>query len=83
VIKNTKVRYRSLDTVLCVLKFFEHIIEVGYYLNVSIACRTLFTMRVIVACQEKLFKTKNIGKNYLRSAITQERLNHLATIICY
>jgi hypothetical protein len=54
---------------------------VDCYPNISIAYRILFTMPVTVASAERSFSKLKLLKNYLRSKISQERLNGLA-ILC-
>jgi hypothetical protein len=50
------------------------------YPNISIAYRILFTMLVTVASAERSFSKLKLLKNYLKSAMSQERLNELATL---
>ena len=47
---------------------------------IIIAYRILFTVPVTVASAERSFSKLKLLKNYLRSAMSQERLNGLATI---
>jgi hypothetical protein len=49
------------------------------YPNVSIAYRVLLTIPVTVASAERSFSKLKLLRNYLRSTISQERLNGLAT----
>ena len=51
------------------------------YPNISIAYRILFTVPVTVALAERTFSKMKLLRNYLRSAMSQERLNGLA-ILC-
>ena len=51
------------------------------YPNVSIAYRILLTMPMTVASVEKSFSKLKLLKSYLRSSMSQERLNDLA-ILC-
>jgi hypothetical protein len=53
---------------------------VDCYPNASIAYSILFTVLVTVASVERSFSKLNLLKNYLRSPMTQERLNGLATL---
>ena len=46
--------------------------------NASIAYRILLTIPITVASAERSFSKLKILKNYLRSTMTQERLNGLA-----
>jgi hypothetical protein len=50
------------------------------YPNVVIAYRILFTIHVTVALAERSFSKLKLLKNYLRSVMSQERLNSLATL---
>jgi hypothetical protein len=65
---------------LSAMEIFEHIRDVDCYHNASIAYRILFTVHVIVASIERSFSKLKWLKNYLRSPMTQERLNGLATL---
>jgi hypothetical protein len=67
--------------ILSAMEIFEHVIYLDTYPNVSIAYRILFTMPVTVASAEKSFSKLKLLKNYLRSTMTQDRLNSLA-ILC-
>lgn len=61
-----------------VLEFVE---SVGCYQNVSIAYRILLTIHVTVASAERSFSKLKLLKSYLRSSMSQKRLNGL-TILC-
>jgi hypothetical protein len=61
-------------------EIFEFVREVDSYPNVVIAYRILFTMPVTVASAERSFSKLKLLKNYLRSVISQARLNGLATL---
>ena len=50
------------------------------YPNIAIAYRIFFTMPVTVASAERSFSKLKLLKNYLRSTMSQERLNGLATL---
>jgi hypothetical protein len=54
---------------------------VDCYPNISIAYRILCTMHVIVASAQRSFSKLKLLNNYLRSTMTQQRLNGLATSI--
>jgi len=62
------------------MKIFEFVTEGDCYPNTSIAYRILFTMPVTVASAERSFSKLKLLKNYLRSTMSQERLNGLATL---
>jgi len=52
----------------------------GSFPNAIIAYRILLTIPVTVASAERSFSKLKLLKSYLRCAMTQERLNGLATI---
>jgi len=60
-----------------ILKFLK---RHDYFPNASIAYRVLLTIPVIVASAERSFSKLKLLKSYLRSTMTQQRLNDLATI---
>jgi hypothetical protein len=62
---------------LDILKFLK---KRRFYLNVVIAYRILLTIPVTVASAERSFSKLKLLRSYLRSTMTQERLNGLATI---
>jgi hypothetical protein len=51
-----------------------------YFPNATIAYRVLLTIPVTVASAERSFSKLKLLKSYLRSTMTQERLNALAVI---
>jgi hypothetical protein len=59
-------------------QIFEFVRAADCYLNVSIAYRIMLTMPVTVASAERSFSKLKLLKNYLRSTMSQERLNGLA-----
>jgi hypothetical protein len=52
----------------------------GCFPNALIAYRILLTIHVTIASAERSFSKLKLLKSYLRSTMTQERLNGLATI---
>ena len=68
------------DVTMSAIEIFEFIIDVDCYPNVSIAYQILFTVPVTVASAERSFSKLKLLKNYLRSSMSQERLNGLATL---
>jgi hypothetical protein len=69
-----------LDKPISAMEIFEFVTEADCYPNIFIAYRILFTMPVIVASAERTFSKLKLLKNYLRSVMSQERLNGLATL---
>jgi hypothetical protein len=53
---------------------------VDCYPNASVAYRILFIVFVTVASVERSFSKLKLLKNYLRSSMSQERLNGLVTL---
>ena len=77
-----KVLQMTLPNVLMSpLEILELVKVADYYPNVSIAYRILLTMPVIVASAERSFSKLKLLKSYLRSSMSQERLNDLS-ILC-
>uniref|UniRef100_A0A8I6YMD4 HAT C-terminal dimerisation domain-containing protein n=1 Tax=Hordeum vulgare subsp. vulgare TaxID=112509 RepID=A0A8I6YMD4_HORVV len=62
------------------MEIFRHVREDDCYPSISIAYHILFTVHVTVASAEGSFSKLKLLKNYLRSTMTQERLNGLATL---
>ncbi|VAH18108.1 unnamed protein product [Triticum turgidum subsp. durum] len=62
------------------MEIFTHVREVDCYPNISIVYHILFTVPMTVASAERSFSKLKLLKNYLRSTMTQERLNGLATL---
>jgi hypothetical protein len=68
-----KERMRPIE----ILRFLT---EHGCFPNAAIAYRVLLTIPVTVAIAERSFSKLKLLKTYLRSTMTQERLNDLAII---
>jgi hypothetical protein len=66
-----------LDKPMSAMDIFEYVREVDSYRNTSIAYRLLFTVPVTIALAERSFSKLKLLKNYLRSKMSQERLNGL------
>ncbi|KAF7013689.1 hypothetical protein CFC21_027755 [Triticum aestivum] len=62
------------------MEIFGHVRKVDCYPNIFIAYRILFTVSVTVVSAERKFSKLELLKNYLRSTMTRERLNDLATL---
>ena len=62
---------------LDILKFLK---KRPFYPNAIIAYRILLTISVTVASAERSFSKLKLLKSYMRSTMTQERLNGLAMI---
>uniref|UniRef100_A0A453NX01 HAT C-terminal dimerisation domain-containing protein n=1 Tax=Aegilops tauschii subsp. strangulata TaxID=200361 RepID=A0A453NX01_AEGTS len=62
------------------MEIFELVNEADCYPNIYIAYRILFTMPVTMASAERSFSKLKLVKNYLRSTMSQEILNGLATL---
>ena len=66
------------NTLMPADQIFEFVRAADCYPNVSIAYGILLTMPVTVAAAERSFSKLKLLKNYLRSTMSQERLNGLA-----
>jgi hypothetical protein len=62
------------------LDILKHVKQLGCFPNAVIAYQILLTVPVTVASAERSFSKLKLVKSYLRSTMTQERLNGLATI---
>ena len=72
---------RMLQTTLPGVSIPVFVENVGWYHNVSIAYKILFTIHVIVASEDRSFLKLKLLKNYLRSLMSQVRLSGLS-ILC-
>uniref|UniRef100_A0A8I6X682 HAT C-terminal dimerisation domain-containing protein n=1 Tax=Hordeum vulgare subsp. vulgare TaxID=112509 RepID=A0A8I6X682_HORVV len=68
------------DRTMGAMEIFHFVREADCYPNTSISYRILFTMTVTIASAERSFSKLKLLKNYLRSVMSQERLNGLATL---
>ncbi|XP_021762686.1 uncharacterized protein LOC110727435 [Chenopodium quinoa] len=68
------------NDLMSAFEILEFVKAADCYPNVSIAYRILLTMSVTVASTERSFSKLKLLKNYLRSSMSQERLNGLATL---
>jgi len=67
-----------LDSLMSALEILEFVIAADCYPNVSVAYRILLTVPMTVISVERSFSKLKLLKNYLRSTMSQERLNGLA-----
>jgi hypothetical protein len=74
------LKFTLSNGILSAMEIFEHIRDVDCYPNASIAYRILFILLVTIASAERSFSKLKLLKNYLRSIMSQERLNGLATL---
>ena len=74
------LKFTLPEGTLSAMEIFKHVRELDCYPNISIAYRILFTVPVTVASAERSFSKLKLLKNYLRSTMSQERLNGLATL---
>jgi hypothetical protein len=68
------------ETSISSIEIFEYVRNMDSYPNISITYWILFTVSVTVASAERSFSKLKLLKNYLRSTMSQERLNDLATL---
>jgi hypothetical protein len=62
------------------LDILKHVKHLGCFPNIVIAYRILLTVPVTIASAERSSSKLKLVKTYLRSIMTQERLNGLANI---
>jgi hypothetical protein len=68
------------ETSMSYMEIFEYVRKMNSYPNISIAYRILFTVPMTMASAERNFSKLKLLKNYLRSIMSQERLNGLTTL---
>ena len=66
------------DSSMSAPEILKFVMDVDFYPYVSVAYRILLTVPVTVASAERSFSKLKLLKNYLRSTMSQERLNGLA-----
>lgn len=69
------------DEAMTPIEVLEFVKNIGCYPNIAVAYRILLTTPVTVASAERSFSKLKLLKNYMRSSMSQERLNGLA-ILC-
>jgi hypothetical protein len=67
------------DSLMSAPEILKFVMDADCYPNVSVAYRILLTVTVTVALAERSFSKLKLLKNYLRSTMSQEKLNGLAT----
>jgi hypothetical protein len=68
------------DRSMSSMEIFEFVRRMDCYPNISVAYQILFTIPITVASAERSFSKLKLLKNYLRSIMSQERLNRLSTL---
>uniref|UniRef100_A0A8I6Y7N2 HAT C-terminal dimerisation domain-containing protein n=1 Tax=Hordeum vulgare subsp. vulgare TaxID=112509 RepID=A0A8I6Y7N2_HORVV len=68
------------DRTMCAMEIFHFVREADCYPNTSIAYHILFTMPVTATSAERSISKLKLLKNYLRSIMSQQRLNGLANL---
>ena len=66
------------DSLMSAPEILKFVMDADCYPNISVAYRILLTVPVTVASVERSFSKLKLLKNYLRSTMSQERLNGLA-----
>jgi hypothetical protein len=66
------------DSLMSAPEILKFVMDADCYPNISVAYRILLTVPVTIASAERSFLKLKLLKNYLRSTMSQERLNDLA-----
>jgi hypothetical protein len=66
------------DSLMSAPEILKFVMDADCYPNVLVAYRILLTVPVTIASAERSFSKLKLLKNYLRSTMSQERLNGLA-----
>ena len=66
------------DSLMLAPEILKFVMDADCYPNISVAYQILLTVPVTVASAERSFSKLKLLKNYLRSTMSQERLNGLA-----
>ena len=66
------------DSLMSAPEILKFVMDADCYPNISVAYRILLTIPVTVATAKRSFSKLKLLKNYLRSTMSQERLNGLA-----
>ena len=66
------------DSLMLALEILEFVMAADCFSNILVVYRILLTVPVTVASAERSFSKLKLFKNYLRSTMSQERLNDLA-----
>jgi hypothetical protein len=66
------------DSLMSAPEILKFVMDADCYPNISVVYRILLTVTVTVALAERSFSKLKLLKNYLRSTMSQERLNGLA-----
>lgn len=68
------------DREMSAMEIFEFLRDADCYTKIYVAYRLFFTMPMTVASAKRSFSKLKLLKNYLRSSMSQKRLNGLAPL---